>query len=273
MATDLDTIETFVAEVVRTTAIGPFVRVTLAGDGLARADEIGPDDFVYLLLPPPGRSELTVGPGFRWADVPRMAPADKPVGAYYTVVERRPASHEIDIDVLVHDPPGVASSWAVAARPGDPAALWGPRTAWDPPSTVDRIVLLADETGLPAMVRILDHVTRTDPRIATVAILELGPHGDAPVLSVPAGRSISVRRRTTPDALPLVEALTAGVRPGSDLVWGPSGSPTRPYVWAGAERATIDELRTRLRSDWGVPADRLSLTAYWRRDPVDDPST
>lgn len=272
MAADLNAIETFVTEVVRTAVVGPFVRVTLAGTDLARLREIGPDDFVYLLLPPPGRSELTVGRGFRWADVRRMAPEDAPVGAYYTVVERRPDRGELDVDVLLHEPAGSASSWAAAARPGDPVALWGPRTAWSPPAQVGRVVLFADESGLPAMVRILDHVHRTSG-VPTVAVLEVDARRPAPTFPVPPGRIVTVRRSDGHRSA-LVDALTTGGTPGSDLVWGPSAAVAHPYVWAGAEREVIDDLRDRLRTDWGVPADRLSLTAYWRRSGGDaEPST
>jgi len=122
---------TFVTAVAAVRPIGhPFLRITFRGGDLHAFRSVGPDQFVYLLLPPPGHDALTIDGRFGWDDYRAMPEAQRPVGAYYTVRAHRPALTEIDIDVLLHDPPGIASIWAVNARPGAPAALWGPRTAY-----------------------------------------------------------------------------------------------------------------------------------------------
>jgi NADPH-dependent ferric siderophore reductase len=82
---DDDAIPTHVTEVVRSERVnGSFVRITFGG-GLDRFRPLGPDDFVYVLLPPPGRAQLPIDTSFRWADYDEMAEEDRPVGAYYTV--------------------------------------------------------------------------------------------------------------------------------------------------------------------------------------------
>lgn len=257
MAVDLDAIETFVAEVVRTADAGPFIRVTLRGPELHRLDEIGPEDFVYLLLPPLGCDELTVGPGFRWADVRRMDPDSRPVGAYYTVVERRPGAGELVIDVLQHPDPGPAAAWALDAGSGSPVALWGPRTAWSPPPTVDRFVLAADETGLPALVRILDHLSSCGFGGRTRAVLEVGDQAFDTARGVVDDR-VELCRRTDLRRSTLAERALSLVDRG------------RPYIWAGAERDLVDDIRTGIAaSGAGLPGDQLSLTAYWSRSSGD----
>ena len=60
MGTDIAP-RTHLAVVARTAQVTPQVRrITFAGDDLADYRTVAPDDFLYLLLPPPGRIELRV---------------------------------------------------------------------------------------------------------------------------------------------------------------------------------------------------------------------
>src|SRR5690606_35241220 len=95
--TELDAIPTFVAEVVAVQQNAPRMkRITVGGDDLARFVPKGPDQFLYLLLPPPGREELTVGTDFNWTAYREMPEEERPVGAYYTVRHHRPERNEIE---------------------------------------------------------------------------------------------------------------------------------------------------------------------------------
>ncbi|MCB0977781.1 MAG: siderophore-interacting protein, partial [Acidimicrobiales bacterium] len=90
MTEDIDSIPTHLTTVVEARAITPGVRrLTLAG-GLERYRSAGPDSFVYVLLPPPGRRELTIGTDFTWTACFAMPEEERPVGAYYTVRHHRP---------------------------------------------------------------------------------------------------------------------------------------------------------------------------------------
>ena len=135
MAEDIDAIPTHVTAVVRAEQVSPTFRRLTFGGGLERFASIAPDEFVYVLVPPPGRTELAIGTDFTWLGYYTMDEADRPVGAYYTVREFRPEAGELDVDVFLHDEPGATSGWAAIAGPGDPAALWGPRTSWARPAT------------------------------------------------------------------------------------------------------------------------------------------
>lgn len=259
----IDAIPTHVTEVVQAERISEhYVRVTVGGDGLAGFASAGPDDFVYVLLPPPGRRELTVGTDFGWTAYAAMDEADRPVGAYYTVLALRPGVQELDFDVFLHDEPGPASGWAPGATPGDPVALWGPRTAFDPPDEVDWWLLVADETGLPATARILEEL----PAEAVVrAVVEVPDGGERHDLA--AGRP-DVELRWLP---------RDGREPGTttrlaDAVRDLALPPGRPYVWGGAESRAMRDVRRYLRREVGIERERMSLTPYWRhRTRADDP--
>ena len=239
---------TFVTSVSAVEDVNPHLRrITFRGGDLADGfAPVGPDTFLYLLLPPPGRTELTVDAGFSWEAARQMAPEDQPVGAYYTLRAWRPDRCELDILVVLHGDTGPASAWAGRAAVGDPVALWGPRTSWSPPAGTDSYLLVADETGLPAVAVILETLG-SDAPIHVVAEV-----GDRSVRQpLPEGDHITVTWRHRDGALP-----------------APSGSP---YVWGGAESRAMTQVRRHVRDTWGLAKEQVSLVGYWRhRAHADD---
>ena len=152
-------IRTFITRVTAVEQLGPeLVQVTCGGGDLQTFAELGPDQFVYVLAPPAGRSELTIDASFSWSAYEAMPEAERPVGAYYTVRRWRPDVAEIDLVVVTHGDDGEGSRWARHVTTGSPVALWGPRRVFDPPSSTDRYVLVGDDTGV--------HAYRGDPRMA-----------------------------------------------------------------------------------------------------------
>jgi NADPH-dependent ferric siderophore reductase len=246
---------TFFTTVSAVTDINPHLRqVTFRGGDLA--DDfapVGPDTFLYLLLPPTGRSELTIGPDFSWEGVRDMAPEDQPVGAYYTLRSWRPETTELDILMVLHGDTGPASAWASRAAVGDPVALWGPRTSWAPPEGTDSYLLVADETGLPAVAVILETLP-TDVPIRVIAevadesarqALRAGDH-----ITVTWHHRDGVEAGTTTQLADTVRTIPA-----------PAGTP---YVWGGAESRAVTQVRRHVRDTWGLPKEQVSLVGYWR---------
>jgi len=266
MSTDL-ALRTHLALVERVAQLSPRVRrITFAGDDLADYRTVAPDDFLYLLLPPPGRTELTVGRDFDWVSFYEMPEEERPVGSHYTVRHRRPERGEIDIDFVLHDDPGPASGWAERARPGDPVALWGPRTTYRPPDEVDWYLLVADETGLPATAAILEHLAgRFDGPVRVVVEVadaaEEQPLGTMPGQPEQPGlpdlavtwlhRGATAAGTTTA----LLDAVAALDRPAG-----------APYIWGGGESRSMTRIRKHVRHELGFPRERVSLTGYWRHD-------
>jgi NADPH-dependent ferric siderophore reductase len=312
MSTDLALLRTHLAVVDRVVQVTPRVRrITFAGDDLSGYRTVGPDDFLYLLLPPPGRAELTIDHDFEWVSYYEMPEEERPVGANYTVRHCRPEQGEIDIDFVLHDDPGPASGWAERARPGDPAALWGPRTTYHPPDPVDGFLLAADETGLPATAAILEHLAgRFDGPVRVVVEVadaaEEQPLGCARRRSPRNTASLDLSRRLTSVTTSAGEdrrelfAPPLNTMPGQaegpglpDLAvtWlhrggAPTGTTTAlfdavaaldlpsgaPYVWGGGESRSMTRIRKHVRHELGLPRERVSLTGYWRHAAhADDP--
>ena len=156
--------------------------------------------------------------------------------------------------MVLHGDAGPASAWAERARPGDPVALWGPATAYAPPTGTDWYLLVADETGLPTV----------------AVILESLPEGIRP------GRS--PRSRTSPSATscrtsPVRGHLAApdGAPVGHDHAAGRRGAGhpvarRHAYVWGGGESRTMTAVRSYVRHEVGLAREQVSLVAYWRHD-------
>lgn len=242
--------QTYLTRVVRTCMITPRVRrITLGGAGLGRFPTVGADEFVSLLLPPAGRSDLTVGPGFEWADVRAMPRSERPRGAYYSVRHHRPADHELDLDIVIHDG-GAASTWAADAGPGDPAALWGPRVLFRPPDDTAWLLLLADDTGVPAMLSILEHLVSPVP---VVAIAEVATAGEVRAVELPPTVDLRwlCRDDLGPTTCQVVRTLRRPDGPG--------------YAWGGGEHTWTRELDRLLALQHDMGDEQRSLTSYWRR--------
>lgn len=243
-------IKTFVTSVARIEQIAhPFTRVTFRGGDLAHFRSIGPDQFLYLLLPPAGGQELTIDSSFDWNQYQAMPELERPIGAYYTVRRHRPERAELDIDIVRHGHDGQVGAWLRQARPGAPVALWGPRMAYDPPPATRQLLLLGDETALPAIAAILDSGPTTE-FIEVIAELDQTTVFDpSPRAGFTMTRIDKPRDRTSD--LPEI------VRHHRFL--------PETYVWGAGEAAVMSELRTHLRNGVGLSAEQVSMIGYWRR--------
>lgn len=263
MTTDV-ALRTHLATVARAVQVTPSVRrITFAGDDMASYRTLAPDQFLYLLLPPRGRDELTVGRDFDWVSFYALREEDRPVGAHYTVRRHRPVDGEIDVDFVLHEDPGPASSWALRAAPGDPVALWGPRTAYAPPDDVDCFVLVADDTGLPATAAILESLADWFPGPVRV-VVEVADRAEEQSLPAWAGVDVTWLYRegaAAGTATHLVETVCGLEVPGA-----------APYIWGGGESRAMTGIRKHMRHVVGHPRARVSLTPYWRHTlHADDP--
>jgi len=266
-------IRTFLTEVRAVSYPAPrFARLTFGGGDLDGFVSLGPGEFVYVLLPPPGRDGLTVDRGFTWDWFRNLPHRERPRGAYYTVREHRPEKAELDLDFLLHSEHGrrdacapddaalesSASRWAARAKPGDRAALWGPRITYEPPSGTAWRLLVADETGLPAVAAILRSLPEGASASTVIQVADqseeqrLDTAGEVEVTwlhdgGVPNG----------PDS-PLVETIR-------DLRFPESVPKEAIYVWGAGENETVTAMRRHLKNERGLENKSLSLTPYWRR--------
>lgn len=206
---------------------------------------------VRLLLPPEKRREdlppvwpmLTGSGALSFPKGP-----DTLLARVYTIRHVDRARGEVDIDFVLH--PAAersAGGWAATCRPGDVAGMLGPGGGAIPQAP--RLLLLGDETALPAIARMLEAAS---PDTTCEAIIEVDGPEDEQVLSGPV-EWLHRRGAAAGTTRLLVEAL-ARRQPADDL-----------YVWAGCEFDGFRDIRRHVRSVWKMPRDRHMVAAYWRR--------
>jgi NADPH-dependent ferric siderophore reductase len=153
---------------------------------------------------------------------------------------------ELDLDFVMHGD-GPAASWAAQAQPGDPLHTVGPKSSIVLPEDIDRVVLVGDETALPAIGRFFDE-RPTDVGADVVIAVE-----DDTARQEFALREGDTLTWVAPEGLvPAVQALP----------WA-----ERPFVWAGAESRTLLPLRRWLKREKQQAKSHTDITGYWHAEP------
>jgi len=247
-----------VAEVVRAARISPgIIRVTLGGEALDRFEPMGFDQWFRLFLPPtddvvanfdlPKKINL-----LGYVQFLAMPKATRPVMRNYTVREFRAAERELDIDFVAHGDNGPASRWAGSARAGDTVALLDQGIMFAPVEGVDWQLLVADESGLPAVAGILRDMPRDS---VGHAFIEVPDAADAQPLDPPAGMTVHWLVRGHDDR---PGALALATVQDFDL---PEGSV---YAYLVGEQSLPTSLRRWLVNTRGVPKANVTFCGFWR---------
>lgn len=249
-------------EVVRSERISPsFQRVTLGGGSIADFTPMGWDQWFRLFIPTEGDVGLDDLPDqvnlrgyLRYL---RIEKGKRPVLRSYTVRAFRAEGPELDVDFVLHGSAtdgtaGPASAWAETCRPGDQVALVDEGIAFDPARGTDRVLLVTDETGVPAVAGILASLPDT---AAGTAIVEVPTAEDVFELAHPDGIEVRWLTRTDDErpganALEAVRFLTADDVP--DV-----------HAFVVGEQSLVQGSRRHL-VEVGVPKDRISFVGYWK---------
>lgn len=221
-------------------------RVTVGGPELADFAGPGTDQHVMLYFYPPG-TELPEPLTLETARQ-RMS-SIRPSMRSYTIRRHDPVRHQIDIDFVLHDHGGPAAEWARRAEVGDELIFVGPSPAFEPDHQAEALVLLGDESALPAIGAILDELP-AGLRVRVYA--EIEDAAERQQLASSADVAITWVQRDRGDTL--LAALRA------------EGLPAEaPQVWVAGEQEQVRALRSYLLTECGLPRDRVRPTAYWRR--------
>lgn len=232
------------------------IRVTLGGGDLARFDFRGFDQWFRLAIPVSNSSRFDNLPNrfglagyLRYLTLPK---GTRPVFRNDTVRGFRPDEGELDVDFVAHDTEGVAANWATEAQQGSQVAFIDQGCGLQP-VPADWTLLVADETGLPAVAGILRDLP---PETVGHAIIELFDERDRQLLSAPEGVAVQWVQRAA-DAAPGSATL-----PALRELPFPSGLP---YAFAVGESAVATGTRRHLITDRGVPKGNITFCGYWKR--------
>ncbi|BDZ44260.1 siderophore-interacting protein [Naasia aerilata] len=285
----------FRARVQRVERLSPsFVRITFTGPELSGFGTAGLDQRVKLLLPLPGVGfdHLPVEDAENWYPRWRALPDElrNPLRTY-TIRAVRPSRAEVDVDFVAHGDAGPASSWALHARVGDELVLVGPDELsedrrvgieWKPGSATS-LLLIGDETAVPAISSILESLPDGTP---ATAFVEVPTAADRLPLRMPASATLTWLPRDGAPSGSLLEPAVrewveghlaaaahalaheepADIDVDSTLLWE---TPTEPptgalYAWLAGEAAVIKTLRRFLVSECEFDRRQVAFMGYWR---------
>lgn len=181
-----------------------------------------------------------------------------PVGAReqhwrnFTVRAYRPEAAELDVDFFLHGDVGRASAWATRATPGDTVGFAGPRLHWEPAADAGWSVLAADETGLPALLAILETLP---PGHRAIALAEV--HDDDERQAAATEADVDLRWLSRDGRPPGTTTLLADAAARLALPDGPG------QAWGGGEALAMRGVRDALRAA-GLPRAAMGILGYWK---------
>ncbi len=216
---------------------------------------IGGDMHVRILVPPKGRQPIW--PGYR--EDGRVAwpeGEDELLVRVYTIRAVDAERQELWIDFLQHPLPGTktpGADFARDCRPGDRLALLGPGGGSLP--AMDHILMVGDESALPAIARIAAEVP-AGTRIQ--AIIEVEDAGEEQRLPTAGSMDIRWLHRSNYGAEArgvLAEAAKAAV----ESIGG------QAFVWVACEKEDVRSVRAFLKSRKHDPK-AMYVAWYWERN-------
>nr|WP_246482933.1 siderophore-interacting protein [Brachybacterium halotolerans] len=229
---------------------------------MAAFDSPGFDDHVKLILAPGGDLESSLprqlADGIEWTDAPHRESRD------YTPRAVDLEEGWMDLDFVLHGD-GPAAAWAIAARPGDTLAMVGPKSSLVLPAESTGILLVGDETALPAIGRFFDDRPLDVPAHALIA---LGDASGRQELALRPGDSASFVEIDPTDGDALLAAVHARLEEigGLDAALGQD-----PFVWAAGESRALLPLRRWAGRERGLERSRLGISGYWHVGADDTP--
>jgi NADPH-dependent ferric siderophore reductase len=283
-----------------------YVRVELGGPALAELGVDGPlrDQRFKLVFPgPTGRFSTFAGADESWFRSWQALPVEERGHMRtYTVRAIRGSGPDtrLVVDLVLHlaeGASGPASRWAARATVGDRLGIVAPRRGHPfggvefHPGSASRLLLVGDETAVPAVASILDGLPVD---AAGTAYLEVPHSADVLPLRHPAGvRVVWLPRDGAPHGERACRAVLGlfglgGVSEPVDEaevdpdLWetpthSSSGEPLPGtddaaaeeagglYAWVAGESAMVTRLRRHLVRDAGLDRRQVAFMGYWRR--------
>lgn len=226
-------------------------RVTLGGSELSDFVSSGSDQRIKLCLPQPGNPTPL---GRSRAEVFALPREQQPKQRTYTVRRFDPDALELTVDLVVHDHECPGSVWAANVAPGDRIVTVGPSPSYQVGPDADPLVLIGDETALPAIGAIVEELPEGRSARAVVEVADAAE--EQRIDSAADVEWTWLHRDGAAPGSP--EPLMSAVR---ELHTGPN-----PHVWIGAEATPVREVRDHFEKVLGLERSRVYALAYWRKD-------
>ncbi len=180
----------------------------------------------------------------------------------YTPRSFNPDTNELTVEFVLHGN-GLASTWASQAQVGAPLTVAGPGGGMDIPASLKTMVMLVDESAIPAAGTVLEAL----PAGCTpIVICEVEDASELRSLSSSVDVEPTWLFRQEQAARPgmllenyLPEALTR-VKDSDDVFW-----------WIACEANAMRQMRAYLLNQQGISKKRLVSRGYWKAGASNHP--
>ncbi len=218
-------------KVIRTTALSPhMLRVTLGGEGMNSFPDDQESAYIKLIFPQENNP--------------------RPLMRTYTIRQQR--LREIDVDFVIHEASGPASTWARSAAAGDKILVGGPGPKKLIDTNAEWFLLVGDMTALPA---ISVNITQLPESARGYVVIEVLDKNDIQDLAAP--KNINVHWLLNPKPDPSGKTLGRYVE---NLSW----LPGKVSAWAACEFSSMRHLRKYLKQTRQLNKDQLYISSYWK---------
>ena len=210
------------------------------------------DEFLFVIVPLDKRKTF-LDKEYSMEDYRKQMSEEKKItaGAYYTI--RNFSEDEIKMWFVLHSHSGNLGNWAEKAKTGDQAVLWGPRSMFSPSKRFDHLILLADETGIPAMKTISENNKNFNKCTTFYEVIDKS-------FQIPTNKKNKIfenwihREDDEPgEGDKLLESLRAFVLPEDNF-----------YIFGAGEARQMMKIR-KLFKEKGVSKDQMHITGYWKK--------
>ena len=280
----------------RITLSPSLTRFVFSGSDVALMRTLAPDQRVKLLFPNANGATANLPKQGDWrAPLRDMSPERVPPMRSYTIRNLRVDAGELDIDFVLHGVTGPATRWASQARAGDRLQIAAPNGAytddpggyeWQPPQGMRKVLLIGDETALPAIAGILEELALYPdtpqvqafievPEEADCQPLHCGPntkvhwlpraslgkqHGDGMLLAARELASLPPRRMQARACADLQDLDLDNQR-----LWDrASAKHNEFYAWVAGESMAVMAIRRFFVHECGMDRKGLTLMGYWK---------
>lgn len=278
-------------------ALSPsLARFVFSGGDVAQMNTLAADQRIKIFFPSANGQPPRLPKQGSWQQARRGLDAqNSPPMRTYTIRNLRRESLEVDVDFVLHGVNGPASTWATQACIGDRLQMVAPNLAftgdpggyeWRAPEDLRTLLLVGDETALPAIAGILEQMARDLPDVPVQAFVEVPGEEDCLELTCSPATRLNWLPR---DVLHCGhgEAMIHAVRELAQLPRGQidehkrreleevdierqilweSALPDKGefHAWIAGESAAVMSIRRHLVKELGLDRKALTLMGYWR---------
>lgn len=284
----------FNVQLARKTMISPsLLSLVFHGPDVAQMKCDSPDQRIKMLFPSEdGTSSSLPAQGVWYQLTQEMPKAKRPIVRTYTLRHVDREKEEVTVEFVSHGTEGPASAWAINAQPGDPLQMVAPNAQfpqdsggyeWTPSTGLQKALIIADETALPAARGILELLATQEKPPRVQAFFEVPEEGDCidlstysfaeinwlprnPFKATHGERLISAVRERAQTPQTSGNAVAFREETEDELLWDKATSDDREfYGWVAAESTVVKMLRRYLIGECGINHDAINFMAYWSK--------